>query len=195
MFQIGSSLSEEIVRVDNDFSFLDDIKKFNAEIAEQFEERATELRRYAALMENHFDLMDDHGRLKLFAQLSYGKRRAAEAVSWVLYLKRKVSKKIKYCKAIAAHENFYKYIEDQSDKGVKITPTDGNKKWYVDMDKDVLHALDEEAIIDAMYEQFFSLKMEFIQGESSLRSLYFGAKDSDYMSNAAVNIELEKRDE
>lgn len=192
MKSIAGDFSSEIVRINDDFTFLDEIKRVNTDIAAQFEQRVTELRKYAAILENHFDLVDESRRPAIFSQLAYGYRRSSEAVSWALILKKNSVKRVKQAEAIAAHDNFYDFAERQKEqKGRTVKDTGDNKKWYTQMDPDVIKAKEEEAISDAILEQFSSLKFEFIQGTSSIKAMYYGNKDSSSLNSAAINTEIE----
>lgn len=191
MSSIAGDISTEITRINDDFTFLDDIKGYDPKIAAQFEQRVTELRKYAAILENHFDLVDEAKRPLIFSQIAYGYRRSSEAVSWALFLKREVSRDIKRAEALAAHENFYDYKERQKHENDRvIKDTDANRKWYTQMDDDVVKAKTYEAIVDAILEQFTSLKFEFIQGASSLKAMYYGNRDSSTLNSAATTYEI-----
>lgn len=178
-------------RVIESIPFETHIKNFDPVIASEYARRSTELNKMALVLENHFDMMDEGRRPQLFSQLSYGHRRAIEAVSWSSWLKTEAIKKERYARGMAWHENFNKYISDQEAKGNKVKATDKSRDMYVDIDPDVVKAREELAIIEAIHEQFNGLKFEFVQGQSTLKAMYYGNKDTSALNNAASFANLD----
>jgi len=184
-YSITSDFSAENNRINEEMPFLDHIKKFNATVGQEFERRVNELNKLAAVMENHFDLVDEGRRPQLFSQLSYGVRRAVEAVSWAIWLRKEAYKRVKQAKGLAWHENFYNYVEKSKEDGRKIKETDTSRNMYMEIDPGVVKAREEEAIAEAILEQFSGLKFEFIQGQASLKAIYYGNKETNSMNSAA----------
>lgn len=184
----GENLPE---RISEDFSFVADIKRcMNEEIALQFKGRVIELRKYAAVLENHHNIVDEHQRPIIFSQLSYGYRRASESLSWALKMQKNAKIRVKQAEAIAAHDKFYDFVESRKGTDRKVSVTEASKKWYTQMDEGVIKAKMVEAVTDAMVEQFSSLKFEFIQGQSTLKNMYYGNRDASNMNSATVTHEL-----
>lgn len=174
----------------HNLTFEKEVEKMSKDIAVQFETRVQELRQYAAILENHHDLYDEGARPRIFSQLSYGYRRAVEAVAWASFLRDKAVARRKQAEAIAAHDTFGDYVDEKRKNGKEVKETDGMRKWYVDMDVNVLQAKHDEAITTAILEQFTGLKFEFIQGSSTLKAMFYGVKDGKYINSATISAEI-----
>jgi len=196
MSNVFTDISTEMDRVNDDFGFLNDIKAFDVNIAKMFQNKAVELRKYAALIEGHYDLVDEVRRPMLFAQVSYGYRRASEAVSWALVLNKEAYRKRKRAEGIAFHDGFYHFAERQKEKNDRIVKeTDKTREWYIQMDPEVQKARREEALMAAILEQFSSLKFEFIQGSSALKAMYYGNKDQSNINSATANWTINEKED
>lgn len=170
-----------------DGSFLAEIKHHSVVIAKEYEKRLNELNQLVVVMETHQELVNEHQRPQLFSQLAYGNRRAVEACAWALWLQRESYKKEKQARGLAWHENFFEYVKRQELLGNKVKETDTARNMYVEIDPAVVKAREGLAIAEALLEQFNGLKFEFIQGQASLKAMYFGNKDNGIFNSTASN--------
>jgi hypothetical protein len=156
---------------------------------EAFATRRAELLPFCALTENVEDHRDEHARLVLFAKMSYGLRKAGEAMSWALYHQKMCKIDKEKAKGVAALDEFGKWLLDRKNDGKESKATDKMRELYVSINDDVMRAAKREAFADAMVEQFSTIRSQFYQSISTIRAMCYGQKDSSYMSGASVNIE------
>jgi hypothetical protein len=168
-------LSSEMEAVDPEFSAL-------------YNERVDILRSYLMLAENPIDLQDENYRRTIFAKLSYGMRKAGEYLGQAKYHQRMAYARRKQAEAIAALDEFGKYLAQGKADGKDIKPTVDIRAHYVNIDPGVMAASAKEAYIDAIIEQLSTMKMEFMMAISTIKAVAYGIKDSDYMSSASVAV-------
>jgi hypothetical protein len=165
-------------KLEESLTFIDHINKFDKKLAKEFDARIGELNKLVAIMEDHHEIVNEGKRPVLFSQLSYGNRKAIEGVAWALHLKANAVKKERQSRGLAWHSNFFDYVNEMDARGIKVKETDTARNMYVDIDPDVVKAREEVAIAEAILEQFTGLKFEFIQGQSVLKAMYYGNRDT-----------------
>lgn len=171
-----SPLTAEMEAVDPDFSKL-------------YNQRVEVLRSYLVLAENVTDLQDENFRRTIFPKLSYGMRKAGEYLGWARYHQRMSYAQRKQAEAVAALDEFGKYLARGKAAGNDVKATVDIRAHYVNIDPGVMSASAKEAYMDAIVEQLSTMKMEFMMAISTIKAMAYGVKDSDYMSGttAAVN--------
>lgn len=172
-------------------SYLDsvDFPGVDQRLYDAFSKRREELLPLCALTENVEDQRDEHARLVMFAKMSYGLRKAGEALSWALYQQKICKIEKEHAKGVAALDEFGSYLLDRKTAGKDFKATDKMRDLYVSVNDNVMRAAKKEAFGDAMVEQFSTIRSQFIQSISTIRAMCYGMKDSSYMSGASVNIE------
>lgn len=156
---------------------------------EAFKLRREELLPLCALTENVEDHRDEHARLVMFAKMSYGLRKAGEALAWGLYQQKLCKIEKERAKGVAALDEFGAFLLERKNDGKDSKATDKMRELYVAINDGVLRAAKKEAFADAVVEQFSTIRSQFIQSISTIRAMCYGQKDSSYMSGASVNIE------
>jgi len=171
-----SPLTAEMEAVDPEFSAL-------------YNQRVEVLRSYLVLAENITDLQDENFRRTVFPKLSYGMRKAGEYLGWARYHQRMSYAIRKQSEAVAALDEFGKYLARGKAAGNDIKATVDIRAHYVNIDPGVMSASAKEAYMDAIVEQLSTMKMEFMMAISTIKAMAYGVKDSDYMSSgsSAVN--------
>lgn len=157
----------------------------NGEGIEEIKLRMEELQAIAILAENPQDFHDEHQRIQLFSRLSYGLRKAGEALAKAAYLQKMAKVKKKEAEAIAALDDFYDYIDSQKALGKEIKNTDSNRTYFTQQSKKVLQASEYEAMMDAWVEAIATIKYELTQGISTLRAMAYGPRDTSYLSGTS----------
>ena len=167
----------------------DDFPGVDKSLYNAFAKRREELLPFCALTENVEDHRDEHARLVLFAKMSYGLRKAGEAMSWALYHQKMCKIDKEKAKGVAALDEFGSWLLSRKNDGKDAKATDKMRDLYVSISDDVMRAAKREAFADAMVEQFSTIRSQFYQSISTIRAMCYGQKDSSYMSGASVNIE------
>lgn len=188
---MSSNINIDNQKTYNDNGVLDLIQLVDAEIAYQYQSRVSELREYVAILEQHQKKVSEEERPKLFAQMSYAYRRSVEACAWAGTLQTNAWRNVKKSEAVAAQEKFFEYVTKKKEESGQATKdTADNRKWYTQMDPDVVAASQKAAVIDGLCEIFYGLKMQFTQGISTLKAMYYTHSDLGRMNSAAVTHEL-----
>ena len=168
-----SPLTAEMEDVDPEFSKL-------------YNERVDVLRSYLVLAENPADLQDDNYRRTIFSKLSYGMRKSGDYLGWARYHQRMAYARRKQAEAIAALDEFGKYLARGKAAGNDVKATVDIRAHYVNIDPGVMSASAKEAYMDAIVEQLSTMKMEFMMAISTIKAMAYGVRDSDYMSGSAA---------
>lgn len=158
-------------------------------IYDSFTKLREELLPICALTENVEDHRDEHARLVMFAKMSFGLRKAGEALAWALYQQKLCKIEKEKAKGLAALDEFGGFLLERKNDGKDHKATDKMRDLYVAINDGVVRAAKKEAFADAMVEQFSTIRTQFIQSISTIRAMCYGQKDSSYMSGASVNIE------
>ena len=180
--------SEEKIPEKTDFREFGDFDRVNKEVANQLNDRLTELNKYLILAENPSDFNNELKRIQLFGNLSYGLRKAGEGLALTLYLQKMAKGRRKSAEANAYLNNFGRYLIDQKELGFDVKATDKTKEHYVALDRNVLDANEYEAMMDAYEAHFSTIRNEFTQAISTLRAMCYGMKDSQNISSAAGSM-------
>jgi len=169
------------------------IDNFDAEMAKidgalyrEYAKRVEILNTYLALTEDASNMSDESIKLVTFAKLSFGLRKAGEALSWATFHQKSAYAARKEAEGLAALEDFSEYVNKKSADGEKVKVTNDMRNYYIPVNPRVLLANRREALANAIYEHISTIRAQFIQGISTLRSLSYGVKDSNYMSSSAV---------
>lgn len=147
-----------------------------------FVEKMAVLNECIAIAENPNEMSNEIRRIMVFTKLSYGLRRAGEALSWAYYHQKNAKAERKRAEAIAALDNFSKYAEKKKMEGIDIKTTDKTKEYYISIDEDVKRAYKLEAYCDALVENIVTIKYELSESIRTLRSMYYGQKDANIIS-------------
>lgn len=164
-----------------------DMAKVDADLYRQYQKRAEVLNTYLALTEDPKE-MDEQMRIVTFSKLSYGLRKAGEALAWATFHQKVAYASRKEAEGLAALEDFPNYVNKKESSGEKVKVTNDSRTYYVPINPRVLMASKREALANAILEHFSTIRVQFIQGISTLRSLSYGVKDSNYMSSSAVSV-------
>ena len=181
----GAETKKESGRHDVGYS---DYAKVDAEITKNYENRVEELNELLALAENPADIGDETRRVVIFAKLSYGLRKAGEAVAWSTYYQKMAYVERKNAEAVAAMDEYQEYLASKKQDGKTERATNEMRNYYVHLSGNVMKANKKEALVNAIHEHLTTIRAQFLQAISTMRSMSYGIKDSSYMSGSAVNI-------
>lgn len=163
-----------------------EMEDVDPEFSRLYNERVTILRSYLVLAENVADLQDANFRRTIFPKLSYGMRKAGEYLGWARFHQRKSYAERKQAEAIAALDEFGKWLSQRKASGDEVKATEAVRSHYVNIDKGVLNAANREAYMDAVVEQLSTMKMEFMMAISTIKAMAYGVREESFMSGAAV---------
>lgn len=165
-----------------------EIEEVDPAFSKLYNERVDILRSYLVLAENTIDLHDENFRRTVFPKLSYGLRKAGEYLGWACFHQRASYAARKQAEAIAALDEFGKYLGIKKAEGSDIKSTEAVRAHYVNIDPGVKHACLKEAYMDAVVQQLATMKMEFTMAISTIKAMAYGVRDSDYMSSGASAV-------
>lgn len=184
----------------NDFSFLSEKKMqhnhflsnkiagLDEKLASEFERRISEIYIYTAIAENPLDFNDEAKRLKLFGQMSYGFRKAAEGFTWAKVTYKEIVRQIAQAEADIKMNEYPKWVQEQKKLDPKFKSTEDYKKTYVTTVETVQKLIKLSILTENMSDEFNSLKYELSQAISTIKAICYSTKDSSYISSATVNI-------
>lgn len=163
-----------------------EMEEVDPEFSRLYNERVAVLRSYLVLAENVADLQDANFRRTIFPKLSYGMRKAGEYLGWARFHQRKSYAERKQAEAIAALDEFGKWLASRKAAGEDTKATEAVRSHYVNIDKGVLSAASREAYMDAVVEQLSTMKMEFMMAISTIKAMAYGVREENFMSGATV---------
>lgn len=168
-----------------DYFLIDETKKLDIEMGVEFEKRLTELRKYAVLLENPRDLEDESNRYNLLAKLSYALRRSHEGLAWAT-VKLKEAKINALCiEHEVESDQFLRWSEEQKKHDKKFSVTEKTKARFLHTIQTVKFAYRIVGIIDAMVQVLEGMRYEFVQGLSTIKTITYGNRVSNFMSSSA----------
>lgn len=176
--------SKPIETNDSDFS------KIDPALFGEYNDKVDILMKYLALTEDATVLGNEKERVLLFARLSFGLRKAGEALSWITYHQKVAYAQRKEAEGIAAIDEYTSYLEQKRSEGKTERATNEMRNYYVNTSGNVMKANKKEAMVNAMYEHLSTIKYQFVQSISTLRAIHYSSKDSSMMSSASVNTDL-----
>jgi hypothetical protein len=164
------------------------MEEVDPEFSKLYNERVAILRSYLVLAENVADLQDANFRRTIFPKLSYGMRKAGEYLGWARFHQRKSYAERKQAEAIAALDEFGKWLAVRKAAGEDTKATEAVRAHYVNIDKGVLNTASREAYMDAVVEQLSTMKMEFMMAISTIKAMAYGVREENFMSGASVAV-------
>jgi hypothetical protein len=173
---------------------LDEWQRIDPAMYSQYTKHCDTILEYLVMTEDPRLLGDESQRIILFAKLSFGLRKAGEAVRWTTYQQKVTYAQRKEAVGIAALDEYSSYLSEKRAEGQKERATNEMRTYYTHVSKNVMQANRKEAMVNAMHEHLLGLKYQFAQAISTLRSIHYSSKDSSLMSSASVNIEEKERD-
>jgi hypothetical protein len=137
--------------------------------------------------ENLRDMLHNNDMaLKVVGILSYGLRRSGELLAEAIY-KHKMSKvERKRAEAVAALENFGKYLGEKRAAGEELKATDSVRTHYISIDAGVLRASEREAFFEALVSQLDTYKTQFTMSMSSVKAMISNKQSDALISGVAT---------
>jgi alpha-L-arabinofuranosidase len=176
---------QDITPVIYDNDLINDIKSIDIAVGMECKRRMDELANYIVLVENPKTIYDETARIMLFAKLSYGLRKSGEGYAWAMRKVNEAAIKKKETESSAALDEISNWVKKRREDDSKFKPTDKDKTHFIYTIDSVKVAYRLVAILESMAENFLIIRQEFTQAISTLRAMYYGQRDSTYMSSAA----------
>lgn len=166
----------------NDLMFID------KELMAEYDRRLAPVFLYLAAAEEPADLLNEAARPMLFSKLSFGLRKAGEALAWALFQHTKAQVDAKSAGGVAATAEFGQWVEGRRQEDEKYKPTEPQREHFMHTSETWRTANTKVAATAAMVEQLKTMKLEFMMAISTLKAIAYGGKDSDLMSGASIQV-------
>lgn len=140
------------------------------------------LKNYLVIASNIHEIKTDYDANRAISALSEGMSLLSGYLGSVTYSFNMSRTEVKKTKAIAALEKFPAYCQNMN----IAKPTADLREHFVNIDEDVLSALQKEAMYEAMLEQLGLIKMNLIMAQSSIKASRYGFNETRQMSGNMV---------
>lgn len=131
-------------------------------------------------------LQNDHMAMKVVGILSYGLRRSGELLADAIYRHKMATVERKRMEAVAALDNFGKYLAGKREKGEDIKVTSDVRGHYIHIDQDVLTACEKEAFCEAVVSQLDTYKIQFTMAMSAVKAMISKGRSDQMISGIAA---------
>jgi hypothetical protein len=116
-------------------------------------------------------LQSDEMALKVVGVLSFGLRRSGEMLADAIYKQKMAKSARKQAEAVAALENFGRFLAQRQSEGESLKATDSIRQHYIALDEGSLKATEREAFFEAMVSQLETYKMQFTMVLSAIKAM------------------------
>ena len=140
-----------------------------------------------AQAENLQDVLhSDAMALKVVGILSFGLRKSGELLADAIYRHKIAKSDAKRAQAYAALEHFGEYMRKKKDDGLDIKSTDNTRGHYINIDSDVVKAVEQEAFYEAVVSQLDTYKTQFTMVMSAVKAMIGKGRGDAMISGVAT---------